>query len=91
MLVRSLSWQLIIMWCVSSGIYRQAYSYITEVKQRGRGRGQGQQQPLIWWGPHASVTTAYRPVAVACDAVPVSLSTGWYKTLDRGSGAHIVT
>ena len=58
------------------GIYRQAYSYITEIAKGS---------PVVWWGPHASVTTVYRPVPVAVDAPPDCESRGWYKSLDRGS------
>ena len=64
------------------GIYRQAYSYITEILAADNGV---KPMPVLWWGPHASVTTVYRPVLVASANVPASLCSGWYKALDRGS------
>jgi dipeptidase len=65
------------------GIYRQAYSYITETLAGGS--EDEASVPMIWWGPHASVTTVYRPVLVTSSSVPASLCTGWYKSLDRGA------
>ena len=70
-------------WVRPIGIYRQAYSYITETLPADN--WSLKPTPLLWWGPHASVTTVYRPVFVASASVPASLCTGWYKNLDRGS------